>query len=255
MHQTFDACLGQFEAVLERSRREEDRVGLFAAMYAGVTRSVRDGCGEGAFAEPMRMERFVTAFAHRYFVAHDAWRDGRQAPAVWTTAFDAARRWRPIVLQHLLLGMNAHINLDLGVVTAELAGGPDELLALRPDFDTVNDVLATMVDPAQRALSAASPWFGLVDTFGARSDEALINFSLRRARQQAWALAQRLVALPADQQSAEIARVDRAVDGIARRILHPGPALSTGMLVVRLREPWRATKALEVVTSGPAGSP
>jgi hypothetical protein len=255
VHRTFDTCLAQFEVVIERSRREQDRVGLFAAMYAGVTRSVRARCGEGAFAEPVRMERFVTAFADRYFAAHDAWRDGQRAPAVWTSAFEAGRRWRPIVLQHLLLGMNAHINLDLGVVTAELAGDPDRLTALRPDFDAVNDVLATMVDPAQRALSAASPWFGLVDSFGARSDEALINFSLRRARQQAWALAERLVELPVDKQGAEIDRVDQAVDGIAHRILHPGVALSTGMLVVRLREPWRATKALDIVTAGPAGSP
>ena len=255
MHTTFDTCLGQFEAVIERSRQEKDRVGLFAAMYADVTRSVRAGCANGTFAEPLRMERFVTAFAARYFVAHNAWRDGQRAPAVWTSAFEAAQRWRPIVAQHLLLGMNAHINLDLGVVTAELAGGPEALPALRPDFDAVNDVLGTMVDPAQRAMSAASPWFGLVDKIGARSDEALINFSLRRARQQAWSLAERLVALPADQQAAEIDRVDRTVDGIAGRILRPGAALSTGMLVVRVREPWRATRALEVVTAGPAHSP
>jgi hypothetical protein len=255
MPHTFDTCLGQFEAVIERSRREQDRVGLFAAMYADVTRSVQAGCGEGRFVEPVRMERFVTAFADRYFVAHDAWRGGRRAPAVWTTAFDAARRWRPIVLQHLLLGMNAHINLDLGVVTAELAGGPDGLPTLRPDFEAVNDVLATMVDPAQQALSAASPWFGLVDTFGARRDEAVINFSLRRARQQAWALAERLVVLPPDHQRAEIDRVDGKVDVVAHRILHPGAALSAGMLVVRLREPWRAAKALEVVTAVQASSP
>ena len=255
MHRTFDSCLGQFEAVIERSRREQDRVGLFAAMYAGVTRSVRAGCRDGTFTEPLRMERFVTAFADHYFVAHDVWRDGQRAAAVWTSAFEAAQRWRPIVLQHLLLGMNAHINLDLGAVTAELAGSPEALPALRPDFDAVNDVLATMVDPAQRALSAASPWFGLVDSLGARSDEAVINFSLRRARQQAWSLAERLVALPTDQQAAEIDRVDRAVDVVAHRILRPGAALSTGMLVVRLREPWRATRALELVTAGPADSP
>jgi len=255
MHTTFDACLGQFETVIERSRQERDRVGLFAAMYAEVTRSVRAGCSEGAFAEPIRMERFVTAFANRYFVAHDAWRGGQRAPAVWTSAFEAGQRWRPIVAQHLLLGMNAHINLDLGVVTAELAGGPEALPALRPDFDAVNDVLGTMVDPAQRALTAASPWFGLVDNIGARNDEALINFSLRRARQQAWSLAERLVDLPKDQQAAEIDRVDRTVDGIARRILRPGAALSTGMLVIRVREPWGATRALEVVTAGSSDSP
>ena len=48
---------------------------------------------------------------------------------------------RPIILQHLLLGMNAHINLDLGVCASELAE-PGAIDAIRVDFDAVNDVLA-----------------------------------------------------------------------------------------------------------------
>ena len=199
------------------------------------------------------MERFVTAFAARYFVAHNAWRDGQRTPAVWMSAFEAAQRWRPVVAQHLLLGMNAHINLDLAVVTAALAGGPEAL----PGSTSRLRRCQRRARHHGRSRAAgdrprSSPWFGLVDKIGARSDEALINFSLRRARQQAWSLAERLVALPADQQAAEIDRVDRTVDGIAGRILRPGAALSTGMLVVRVREPWRATRALEVVTAGPA---
>ena len=66
---------------------------------------------------------------------------------------------------------------------------------LRPDFDAVNEVLGSMVDSC-RALRPASPWFGLADHIGGRNDEALINFSLRRARLQAWSLAERLVDLP-----------------------------------------------------------
>jgi hypothetical protein len=40
----------------------------------------------------------------------------------------------PRVVQHVLLGMNAHINLDLGVAAAEVAPGP-AIAGLRGDFD------------------------------------------------------------------------------------------------------------------------
>ncbi len=178
---------------------------------------------------------------------------GRSTTRSWVTAFDAAKRWRPVVLQHLLLGINAHINLDLGIVVAELAGGPEDLPALRPDFEAVNDVLGEMVDHSQAAVDSLSPWFGLADRLGARNDEALIRFSLRAARTQAWAVARALAALPPSERPAEIDRLDREVDDLARRILHPGASLSAGLLVVRLREPWRATKALDVMQR--AGAP
>ena len=143
------------------------------------------------------MEHFVCTFADRYFVAHEEWRSGGAPTQSWAVAFAAAQRWRPVVVQHLLLGMNADINLDLGITTATLAGSPERLPGMRSDFDAVNDVLASMVDLSQDELTAASPWFGLVDHLGGRTDEALICFSLRRARDQAWALAQHLVTLPA----------------------------------------------------------
>ena len=67
------------------------------------------------------------------------------SPTSWRVAFDAAARRRPIVLQHLLLGMNAHINLDLGVTAATFAG-PEGLATVRRDFDAINRVLADLVD-------------------------------------------------------------------------------------------------------------
>jgi hypothetical protein len=227
-------------------------VGLFAIMYAGVTSEVRRCCTDGTFGEPARMERFVAAFAGRYLSAHDAWRDGRPTTRSWVTAFDTATRWRPVVLQHLLLGVNAHINLDLGIVAADLAGGPAGLPALRPDFEAVNDVLASMVDTSQAAMGSVSPWFGVADRLGARNDEAVIRFSLRRARTQAWAFAQRLAALVAAERPAEIERVDVAVDALARRILHPGAVITTGLFAARLREPWRATRALDAMLEASA---
>ena len=87
-------------------------------MYRRVTAEVKRRIEAGEFDDGPRMERFDVLFARRYL---DAWAQherGEVPTGVWALAFAAGERWRPVVLQHLLLGMNAHINLDLGIVAA-----------------------------------------------------------------------------------------------------------------------------------------
>ena len=47
----------------------------------------------------------------------------------------------PVILQHLLLGINAHINLDLGIAAVETSPG-NQLAPLKNDFDMINKLLA-----------------------------------------------------------------------------------------------------------------
>lgn len=221
-------------AIVDRSIERNDRAGYFAAMYLSVTRTVRARAAAGRFADPARMERFVASFADRFIAADTAWQAGTPVTASWRMAFEAAGRWRPIVLQHLLLGINAHINLDLGVTAADLGhGGLD---ALRVDFDAVNDVLAELVDACQGALDTVSPWLDLADRLGGNTDEVLINFSLRRARREAWASAVRLAPLGGAELEAAVESLDRRTAGIGRLVAHPGVWPSTVLFLVRIRE-------------------
>ena len=174
----------------------------------------------GRFADRDRMERFVAGFAGRYLAAERAWRDGNRARPVWQAAFIAAGRWRPIILQHLLLGMNVHINLDLGVSASDLGGG-GSIEAVRADFDAVNDVLGELVDGCQAALGTVSPWLGLADRVGGGGDETVIRFSLVAARRQAWSVAVRLSPLAGAERERAIAAVDAATVGVARVVEHP----------------------------------
>ena len=188
-----------------------------------------------AFDDPARMERFITTFAARYLDAHDTWRAGQPTTEAWTVAFDATTARRPVILQHLLLGMNAHINLDLGVCASDLAD-PGMIDAIRADFDAVNDVLAELVDGCQNALGEVSPWLGLVDRIGGSGDEAIIRFSLMTARRQAWKVAVRLSSLTGAERERAIADVDAAAAAVGRRVRHPGIAASALLLLVRSRE-------------------
>jgi len=182
---TYDETIGGLTAIVDRSGAAADRIGYFAAMYLAVTHTVRARADAGGFQDAARMERFATRFAGRYLDAHDAWRAGAPCPLSWRVAFEAAGRWRPVILQHLLLGMNAHINLDLGVTASTLADA-GSLEHVRADFDAINDVLATLVDGCQQALDSVSPWMGLVDRIGRSGDETMVRFSLVVARRQAW---------------------------------------------------------------------
>ncbi len=232
---TYDATIGALDGIVDGCAADGDRTGYFAAMYLAVTNTVRRRAGEGEFADPAAMERFVTGFADRYLDAVTAWRAGKPCSKSWVVAFQAAPRWRPIILQHLLLGINAHINLDLGVAACDVAAGRP-LEAVRADFDAVNDVLRQLIDGCQGALDEVSPWLDLADKVGGPGDETLIRFSLVAARRQAWSVAQRLSVLTGSVRDRAIASVDGETALLGRLVEHPGFVASAMLLPIRVRE-------------------
>lgn len=232
---SIDDVLLRLDTIVDRARRERSRAGYFAALYRGVTDRVRRGVREGRFADAPRMERLDVVFANRYLDAEDAWRAGRPLSRCWAVAFDAARRWPPLVLQHLLLGMNAHIGLDLGVAAAEIAPG-GALPALRHDFDEINRLLGEMIDDTQDRLARVAPWMGVLDRVGDRGDEVVCGFCLTKARDFAWTVATTLAPLGADARAVEIARLDLLATALAVPIGTPGPLARAARLWVRLGE-------------------
>jgi hypothetical protein len=243
---TIDAVLSQLDEIVERARRERSRIGYFAALYRDVTTRVKHDIATGRFEDGARMERLDVIFANRYLGALEAHRARRPMSRCWRVAFDATARWPPLVLQHLLLGMNAHINLDLGIAAAETCPGA-LLPALERDFAEINRLLAEMIDDVQRRLTRISPWMGLLDRVGQRADEALCGFCLAAARGVAWGAATRLVSLSPDRQAAEIDRLDGIATALASPIERPGPLVGAALLAVRVREPNDVTRVLDAL--------
>jgi hypothetical protein len=205
-------------------------------VYRAVTQRVRDGIERGEFADGERMERFDVLFARRYLDAQTNWRQGTGGvPKAWRLAFDTAENRRCLVTQHLLLGINAHINLDLGIAAAE-AAPPGEVDALRDDFETINEVLAELVDRMQASLASVSPWTRVIDVAGLRFDEALVTFSLRRARAEAWEFATALSSATPEQRRRLEAKRDAEVASLGARIARPGWPLRWMVSAARRRE-------------------
>lgn len=232
---TIDEVIAQLDEVIARSRRERSRLGYFALLYRNVTVKVKEGIQAGMFEDNARMERLDVVFASRYLDAYESYRRGAPTSKCWLASFRAADSWFPIVLQHLLLGMNAHINLDLAIAAAEVAPGA-QIEGLKHDFERINDILGALIGDVQDRLSRISYYMTIIDRFGGRTDEAIVNFSINKAREASWRVAVRLAKMTPEEREREIEEIDARVALLARLIQYPGLKLRTANILVRFSE-------------------
>ena len=243
---TIDEVLAALDGVVSRSLASGSRLGYFAAIYRSVTAKVREGLHtKGFFDDPGRMERLDVVFAGRYLDALAAWEAGQPCSASWRVAFDAAGAARPIVLQHLLVGINAHINLDLGIAAATVAPGA-ALPGLRRDFDRINEILASLMGGIEHDIGELSPWIKLLHAVGGRDGDELVRFSIEVARTQAWRFAVELAPLDPAAWPGPVGARDAVVARLGRTVLHPG-WLSWALAVIWARESHDVRHNIEVL--------
>lgn len=246
---TIDEVIAQLDAIIERAFVERDRLGFFAVLYRTVTAAVKEGIAAGRFEDGPRMERLDIVFANRYLHALHLHRSGLSPTSSWRAAFAAGSSKRVVIMQHLLLGMNAHINLDLGIAAAEVCPG-NALAGLEHDFNEINKVLATLETEVERDVCSLSPWIDRLDHIDPRAGRVVANFSIDRARAHSWRSAQRLAALTGPDREAAIREIDEKVALLARLIERPiGMMINFNLMLVRLRETWDARKVIHVLNS------
>ena len=236
--ETIDQVIQRLDDIISWSISNKSRLGYFAALYRKVTLSVKAGIGDGFFEDAERMERLDVIFANRYLEAFEQNQQKTTPTRSWQIAFEASKHWWPIVLQHLLLGMNAHINLDLGIAAARTSPG-QAIHDLRNDFNRINEILTALVDGVESKLSEVWPVLGLLDYIGGKNDEVAINFSIGKARDHAWTVAQELAPHPPTDQVPRIDALDKKIAMLGRLIRHPGLIISTANKIIRCGE--RAT--------------
>ncbi len=246
---TIDEVIDHLTQIIDTSKQESSRLGYFPGLYRRVTIEVKRGIADGFFEDGPRMERLDVIFASRYLSAYEEFRAGGNPTACWAYAFEVAGQWWPIVLQHLLLGMNAHINLDLGIAVARTVPA-EELPALKNDFDKINQVLASLVGDVQKQLAEIWPKLRWLNKHLGSVEDAIINFSLEKARDHAWSVANTLAPLPIEEQEEEIVRLDQEVRAFAELIRHPGFVGGVVTKLIRLGERGTVPDIIDIL-SGP----
>jgi hypothetical protein len=191
---TLDGVVDAIDSVIRWSIESSSRMGYFATLYKRITIAVRTAVAQGAFEDGPRMERFDVAFANRYFDALNGhFHPGRfpQPTRSWQVTFDALVRPDPIILQHMLAGVNTHIDLDLGISAQQFAAGV-KLRRLHEDFNRVNAVLASQINGVIDDINEISPALADVYKVLAQNEVFLINQVVRTSRDSAWRFATRL---------------------------------------------------------------
>ena len=159
---SIDEVIIQLEKIIIYCQINNNCAGYFAVLYHKVTSKVKDCIKNKDFEDGQRMERMDVTFANRYLDAFYSWIAGKQTTNSWKIAFDSVAQNKSLVLQHLLLGMNAHINLDLGIATVVVMDG-FSIDDIHNDFNTINSILGSMTDNIESCLTKVNPLMKLLD--------------------------------------------------------------------------------------------
>jgi hypothetical protein len=215
-----------------------DASGYFPALYSRVTERIGASIEAGAFQDGPGLDRFATQFASHYVAAAH---DHTHGPRCWQASWNVAADPRLLIVQHLLIGINAHVNYDLPRAVVEVADERGDLLSIRHDFDAVNDVLAATYVDVVKDLNRVSRWVNSAARLGGGH---AFNFSLTLARARAWQAATAMYPLPVEGRRAYSEQLDRLVSVLAFQITRPTPILRPLVSLARRLEGHDATKVV-----------
>ena len=206
------AVTRQMASLIREWEAAGDRRAIFLSCYSMMTRNMLAAIHARDFLDPDWVHDLLERFADYYFAAlhsFDHYID--RTPPPWRLAFDAARNTDMEVLQHLLLGINAHINYDLVFALADLlesewADLPDSRCAQRhADHCHVNAVIARTVDAVQdQVVDRFTPAMEIVDKVLGPVDEWVASQMIAHWRDEVWAAALKLLGTPEPQARREL---------------------------------------------------
>jgi len=245
---TIEEVIDHLDQIIHHSLKHNSRLGYFPALYRKVTIEVKEKIAQRYFNDNARMEKLDVVFANRYLEAYYQYHNGEPSTLSWALAFETSRSWSPMVIQHLFLGMNAHISLDLGIAAAEVLKGKDIQL-LHSDFMKINEILASLVDHVQVQLAKMWPLLKPIDWIAGRLDESIANFGMGIARDAAWQVTLDYSKL---ENITEIEKYlqerDNKVEKFGMKLASPGLILSSFILILRFLEMGTIKKKIKLLT-------
>lgn len=195
-----------------------DHRAIFLECYTLMTANMLRAIDGGRFNDEVWAKELLLRFADYYFIALDAYGcTDKDCVTVWTYAHDCSCEKDLHVLQHLLLGINAHINYDLVLSLVDLLEpewaqlSEEEREKRYADHCLVNEVIAATIDTVQEeVVERHDPRMDIIDRLFGRLDERLLSALINRWRQGVWDNAMRFLETPSDQR--ELLRLELEQD-------------------------------------------
>lgn len=240
---TIDEVILILDKIVEDCKLNNNPLGYFAVLYRKVTVRVKEGILMNRFENNTQMEMLDVNFANRYFEAYFGYKSSKQITNSWKVAFDSSKK-SYLVMQYLFQGINAHINLDLGIATIKTIEERD-VSVIKNDFYAINELLSEMVDGVKKNIGEISPLFKIVMPLAKKWDDKLAQFSIELARDGAWEFAQQLKSTSDVEKL--IANRDNKISLLGAALVAPSRVLGWMVKTVLLFESGSVRKNIELL--------
>lgn len=234
-------ALEALEAVTVRLFAEGDQRAAFPDIYSIITRRVGESValGRGAFfLEPQWISRLAGRFCERYLeTLRWSMRGEAQDTGAWSIAYACCELGDMLPVNHVMLGLSAHINYDLAIGLAaniaEMGGGDDATMLARykHDHDAVNHLLRASVPEAfdHLVVKHACPASRMMYRRAYGAMEWLAMQLLEAWRERVWGDAMDLLhARTPVEHGRVIARIEQRSKHFARLLAVPGVVPAAG---------------------------
>ena len=193
--------------------------GVFATAYLHITQSIGAALEENSFQDNYWSRDYLICFANHYRKSILSYEIGKLnvVPKSWRLAFDLAQKNEGFIIQHLLLGINAHINHDLALALHDVKIDPERADKYR-DHTTINIILEKATDGLKQNIAEKyAPILERLDHGLGTIDDEITAFSIPKAREHAWSMA---IALTLSQTEFEKRILQKSLDEQAAIISH-----------------------------------
>lgn len=240
------AVLQQQQTLIESAIAHQSRAGYFAVLYKKMTLAVQGAVQQESFDDNPRMERLIVHFANYYLSAWQGYQNQQSCCAAWRQVFMACDQQNLVVLQHLILGINTHINFDLAKAAEQTSPG-DAIYDLQHDFEKINDIIASLVQDVQTCLEKIWWPLKLLTDISNNRHKAVLNFSIDNARKASWANAIALSLVSGAQKVHHLKCMEDMVIVLTKKITQPGTIAQMMLRPVRWMEPKDVSKVIKLL--------
>lgn len=211
--------ISKMENLAQEWEEALDKRAIFLRCYCMMTGNMLTAIEQSRFHDNEWVGKLLHRFADYYFDALACFDCGEPVPLVWKAVHNASSQANLHTLQHLLLGVNAHINFDLVLTLYELLEpewknlSPDDQLHRYQDHYLVNQIIKETIDQVQdEIVEQYSPSMDLVDKAMGRLDEWLLGNLITRWREGVWENTQQMMNCSNEEQKkAFVAQLEKDV--------------------------------------------
>jgi hypothetical protein len=235
-YSTVDQARAGLVALDDALRAANVRRAVFVGAYLTITSAMNEAIEAGEFMDAAWARSYLLHFVQLYMESFRAFEQGDldHVPTAWRVAFELSAKGEGLTLQHLLLGVNAHINNDLAIALMRSGIDPDRPMRY-DDHTNVNEVLKRTVnalqDHVERYYSPALHYF---DEILGNWDEEFSCLMVDKARETAWAHCLDLVDCSCEEDEAVVMRrIDDHAGALARVIATPHASPLSLFMAVR----------------------